>query len=138
LAELAQRHSAIEQTSPSSGASGLPQSEEEDGYDESAPPPLPTGVRYGPLAAAQWFSFLSPGFSTVFSLALLYVPLLILAMSLFGTIGSFGVALRRDYGALLACTLMAWTAAHLPFAFAALAMMKMHIGLIGIIILWAG
>ncbi len=41
-------------------------------------------------------------------------------MSLFGGINnaSFGAALQRDYGALATCSLMAYAAAHLPFAVA--------------------
>src|SRR5262245_6513827 len=48
--------------------------------------------------------------STVFALALLYAPATILLVTLFESVGSFGVAFRRDYGSLLACTLMAWAA----------------------------
>src|SRR5262245_51103184 len=50
------------------------------------------------------------------SLAALYVPASILALVLIAQNASFGVAFRRDYGSLLVCTLMAWAAAHLPFA----------------------
>jgi len=139
MAGLTQRRPAVPQTRASDDSPALPQSEEEDEgeYDDQAQSPFAAALPFGPRFAAQWLSMLSPGFSTVFSLALLYVPLLILGMSLLEPIGSFGVALRRDYGALLACTLMAWTAAHLPFALAALALMNTHIGLVGIIILWA-
>lgn len=55
-------------------------------------------------------------FSVVLGLALLYVPATILVMLFFEPLGSFSVVLRRDYGTLLACTLMAWAASHLPFA----------------------
>jgi tetratricopeptide (TPR) repeat protein len=49
-------------------------------------------------------------------LALLYVPAVILVMTLVDRrAGSFGVALARDYGQLAPCALMAWIAAHLPF-----------------------
>jgi hypothetical protein len=142
MAALNQRHSALQQASPSEGSPVLPQSgelQEEEGDEEPATPTFTTGFPFAPLVAltAAWLSYFSPSFTTVFSLALLYVPLLVLAMSVLEPIGSFGVALRRDYGGLLACTLMAWTAAHLPFAVAGLALMKLHIGLIGIIIQWA-
>jgi tetratricopeptide (TPR) repeat protein len=39
-------------------------------------------------------------------------------MCLFGGAGNFGLILRRDYGTLAVCSLMAWAAAHLPFALA--------------------
>ncbi len=64
-----------------------------------------------------FFSFSSSFFTPLISLSIFYVPAAILLMSIFGGIGNFGVILRRDYSALAACTLMAWTAAHLPFAF---------------------
>jgi tetratricopeptide (TPR) repeat protein len=63
--------------------------------------------------AARFFSPLA-NWMTVLALALLYVPATILAISLLEDVGSFGVAFNRDYGALLACTLTAWAAAHLP------------------------
>lgn len=49
-------------------------------------------------------------------LSMFYVPTVILLMSMFGNIGSFGLALRRDYGTLSVCTFSVWAAAHLPFA----------------------
>ncbi len=63
-----------------------------------------------------FFSFDSSFFTPLFSLSVFYVPAVILLMSIFGGIGTFSVVLRRDYSALATCTLMAWTAAHLPFA----------------------
>jgi tetratricopeptide (TPR) repeat protein len=52
----------------------------------------------------------------VLSLSLLYAPALLLLVTLLEPVGSFGVAFRRDFGSLLACTWMAWAAARLPFA----------------------
>ena len=71
---------------------------------------------------AWWFvSFASPGFfSAVLGMAVLYIPCLILLVAMAGANLSFGVLLRRDYGPLLTCGLMAWAAAHLPFALAGL------------------
>ena len=54
-------------------------------------------------------------------IAFLYVPGCILAATLLAPVGSFGVAFRRDYGALLACALFSWPAALLPFALVNLA-----------------
>ncbi|HSK71584.1 MAG TPA: tetratricopeptide repeat protein [Pyrinomonadaceae bacterium] len=65
----------------------------------------------------RFFSFEPSGFfQPLLSLSCFYVPIAILLMCVFGGGGSFGVVLRRDYGALATCSLMAWAAAHLPFA----------------------
>lgn len=65
---------------------------------------------------------------TLATLAVIYVPLTVLLMILLESLGSFGVVLRRDFGSLLTCTLMAWAAAHLPFALAGLALSSVHLG----------
>ena len=71
---------------------------------------------------AWWFvSFAPPSFFTaVLGMAVLYIPCLILLVAMAGANASFSVLLRRDYGPLLTCGLMAWAAAHLPFALAGL------------------
>ena len=54
--------------------------------------------------------------------------------------GSFGVAFRRDFGPLLACTFFAWAAARLPFALLSLALPLLGpgpSGLVGYLVLWA-
>jgi tetratricopeptide (TPR) repeat protein len=76
-------------------------------------------------------------FSTVLGLALLYVPAVILLMLFFEPLGSFSVVLRRDYATLLACTLMAWAASHLPFALAGLALERLHLGAGAALALWS-
>jgi len=65
------------------------------------------------------FSF-EPGafYQPLLAISIFYVPILILLVSIFGSLGSFGLILRRDYGTLATCSLMAWAAAHLPFAIA--------------------
>jgi tetratricopeptide (TPR) repeat protein len=102
--------------------------EAEEDYEEAAVPrprftydklPLPlVGQR------AWWFvSFAPPSFFTaVMGMAVLYIPCLILLVAMSGVNASFGVLLRRDYGPLLTCGLMAWAAAHLPFALAGFAL----------------
>ena len=82
-------------------------------YYEKSPLPL-AGMR------GWWFiSFADPGlFSTVLGMAILYIPVLILLVAMSGVNASFSVLLRRDYGPLLTCGLMAWAAAHLPFVIA--------------------
>jgi tetratricopeptide (TPR) repeat protein len=71
-----------------------------------------------------WFvSFAPPSFfTTVLGMAILYIPCLILLVAMSGVNASFSVLLRRDYGPLLTCGLMAWAAAHLPFALAGFAL----------------
>jgi tetratricopeptide (TPR) repeat protein len=76
-------------------------------------------------------------FSTVLGLALLYVPATILVLLFFNPVGSFSVVLRRDYATLLACTLMAWAASHLPFALAGLALERLHLGTPIALLLWS-
>jgi tetratricopeptide (TPR) repeat protein len=82
--------------------------------------PLPAAVpaNLGGLLAV---SGATASLTTVFALGLLYVPAALLLATLFDSIGSFGVAFRRDYGSLLVCTLMAWAAAHLPVTLAGVA-----------------
>lgn len=102
-----------------------PWEEEED----SQAPPRPHFVydRHPlPLVGDRgwWFvSFAPPSFfTTVLGMAVLYVPCLILLVAMSGVNASFSVLLRRDYGPLLTCGLMAWAAAHLPFAVAGVAL----------------
>jgi|SRR5215213_3636695 len=104
---------------------------EEDYEDEEPAPtfyydklPLPlVGQR------AWWFvSFAAPSFFTaVLGMAILYIPCLILLVAMAGANASFSVLLRRDYGPLLTCGLMAWGAAHLPFALAGFALEPLHL-----------
>jgi len=76
---------------------------------------------------AWWFvSFAPPSFFTaVLAMAILYIPCLILLVAMAGANASFSVLLRRDYGPLFTCGLMAWAAAHLPFALAGLALERL-------------
>jgi len=78
---------------------------------------------------AWWFvSFAPPSFFTaVLGMAILYIPCLILLVAMAGVNASFSVLLRRDYGPLLTCGLMAWAASHLPFALAGFALEPLHL-----------
>ena len=71
-----------------------------------------------------WFvSFAEPSFfTTVLGMTILYIPCLILLVAMSGVNASFSLLLRRDYGPLLTCGLMAWAASHLPFALAGFAL----------------
>ena len=86
-----------------------------------------------------WFvSFAAPSFfTTVLGMAILYIPCLILLVAASGVNASFGVLLRRDYGPLLTCGLMAWAASHLPFALAGLALDPLHLSEKTALVLWA-
>lgn len=70
-----------------------------------------------------YFSFEPTAFyRPVIAISLFYVPVVILCISLFAGIASFGLLLRRDYAVIGTCTLLAWAAAHLPFAVAGVAL----------------
>jgi hypothetical protein len=75
-------------------------------------------------------------FAIALSLAALYVPAAILALTLISRTGSFSVAFRRDYGSLLLCVYMAWAASHLPFALAGFALDPLKLGAQGALALW--
>jgi hypothetical protein len=93
---------------------GSPDSDESD--EEDIPAPRNPAVRsWVPLVAGWLFSFsLVDGFSTIVNLLVLYVPASIFTMTLLAYIGSFTVAIRRDFGPLMICTCAAWVASHLP------------------------
>ena len=95
--------------------------------------PLPVVGKYG-----WWFVSFAPGnfFSAIIGIAVLYVPCLILVTVFYGSVGSFSVVLRRDYGPLLTCALMAWTAGHLPFVLLGLGLVSVGLGVKTAIVLW--
>lgn len=85
----------------------------------------------------RFFSFEPTKFyQPLLSLSIFYVPTAILLLSLFGNVGSFGLLLRRDYGTLAVCTLMAWAAAHLPFAIAGIALYSLNVSPEVYLLLW--
>jgi tetratricopeptide (TPR) repeat protein len=102
------------------------------GYYEKRPLPF-VGQR------GWWFiSFAQPSlFSTVLGMAILYIPCLILLVAMSGVNASFSVLLRRDYGPLLTCGLMAWAASHLPFALAGFALEPLRLNEKTALALWA-
>ncbi|HEX8737622.1 MAG TPA: tetratricopeptide repeat protein [Pyrinomonadaceae bacterium] len=79
-----------------------------------------------PVVGDNFFRFFSfePSafFQPVLTLSIFYVPATILILCIFGNIGNFGIVIRRDYAALATCSMMAWTAAHLPFAILGIAL----------------
>jgi len=88
---------------------------------------------------AWWFvSFAPPSFFTaVLGMAILYIPCLILLVAMAGANASFSLLLRRDYGPLLTCGLMAWAAAHLPFTLGGFALEPLHLSEKTALGLWA-
>lgn len=77
-------------------------------------------------------------YEPLFLLSIFYIPAAILLMSVFGSVGSFGLVLRRDYGALAVCTLFAWAAAHLPFAIAGFVLNAINAPANAYLALWMG
>jgi len=79
-----------------------------------------------PLIGDRFFTFFSlqprAFYRPVLALSLSYVPAVILCVSLFAGVAAFGLLLRRDYAVMATCTLLAWSAAHLPFAIAGIAL----------------
>ena len=117
----------------------LASDEDAEDEEEEAPTyyydklPLPLVGQHG-----WWFvSFASPSFFTaVLGMAILYIPCLILLVAMAGANASFGVLFRRDYGPLLTCGLMAWAAAHLPFALAGFALEPLQLSEKTALALW--
>lgn len=94
-----------------------------------------------PFIGDRFFSFFSFNptafYQPVLAVSVFYVPLLVLLMSIFGGLGSFGLLLRRDYGTLATCTLMGWAAAHLPFAIAGIVLYSQAVNPAVYLALWA-
>jgi len=67
----------------------------------------------------RFSNFETGGFLKFFiALSVFYVPAVVLLVTLFGNGEKFGDLLPREYGAIATCALVAWAAAHLPFALA--------------------
>ncbi|MEQ1761784.1 MAG: tetratricopeptide repeat protein [Pyrinomonadaceae bacterium] len=79
-----------------------------------------------PVVGDRFFNFFSfdptEFHRPLLAISLFYVPAVILCMSLFAGLASFGLLIRRDYAVMATCTLLAWSAAHLPFAIAGIAL----------------
>lgn len=89
--------------------------------EESADPVQgPVAPPNGYQQAAAGFFSATASLTTIFALAILYAPFVLFLLTIFEPIGSFGVAFRRDFGPFLACILMAWGAARIPFALLAM------------------
>lgn len=118
-----------------------PEADEDDDAEPIARPHFVYDRHPLPLVGDRgwWFvSFASPSFFTaVLGMAILYIPCLILLVAMSGVNASFSVLLRRDYGPLLTCGLMAWAAAHLPFALAGFALEPLHLSEKTALGLWA-
>lgn len=142
-AHIYNSYQAVYRELPSTPVTSHPPVPYEDEEFEQAPPtphfaydrlPLPLVGNHG-----WWFvSFEAPSFATVvMGIAVLYVPFLILLITMTGATASFGVILRRDYGPLLTCALMAWAASHLPFAAAGIVLGSVGVGARTSLAIWA-
>jgi len=84
-----------------------------EGYLEDLMSPVngPAAIR----TAAERFTAQNPSqcFSPLIAMAVCFVPMVILVLTLWDNLGGFATILFRDYVALLACCLLAWTAPHL-------------------------
>jgi tetratricopeptide (TPR) repeat protein len=114
---------------------------DEEDYEAAARPHFVYDRHPLPLVGDRgwWFvSFAEPSFfTTVLGMAILYIPCLILLVAMSGVNASFSVLLRRDYGPLLTCGLMAWAASHLPFALAGFALEPLQLSEKTALGLWA-
>ena len=94
-----------------------------------------------PLIGDRFFQFFyfepAKFYYPLLLLSVFYIPAVILLMCLIGGVGSFGLVLRRDYGTLAACTLNAWAAAHLPFAFLGVLLFTQEINAVVYLVIWA-
>ncbi len=115
----------------------VPDEEEESGEEYVRPRPQRLPL---PLVgdSGWWFVSFRPMSQVViaFSLAVLYVPALILLLVMIERTSSFSVAFRRDYGSFLSCTFLAWAASHLPLALAGLALEPLGLGAGAALLLW--
>lgn len=95
-----------------------------------------------PVVGDLFFKFFSFEQSTfyipVLAIPIFYIPLVVLLVSMFASLGSFGLLIRRDYATLATCSLMSWTAAHLPFAVAGAALFNTEVGPPIYLALWVG
>lgn len=93
-----------------------------------------------PLAGDYFFRFANfevGGFAKFFfALSIFYVPAVILLVTLFGGATKFGETLAGEYGALATCTMMAWAAAHLPFAIAGVWLYSQNISPLVYLAMW--
>jgi tetratricopeptide (TPR) repeat protein len=93
-----------------------------------------------PVVGDNFFKFasFSPDafYRPLLSISAFYVPLAILVMCAFAPIGSFGLVLRRDYGPVSTCVLMAWAAAHLPFAIVGIVLHSRSVDPVAYFSLW--
>jgi hypothetical protein len=71
--------------------------------------------RATPATLVERFAAINPTsyFSPLIALALCFIPIAILVLTKFESVGSFSMVLQRDYSSLLLCALLAWTASHL-------------------------
>ena len=88
-----------------------PDPDDEDSFADMVAPPPPPSL----AMAMQGFTGQNPSryISPLIAVAICFVPMMILVLTLWDNLGGFSTILFRDYMALLVCCLMAWTAPYL-------------------------
>jgi Tfp pilus assembly protein PilF len=88
-----------------------PDADDEESFADMMAPPPPPSI----LMAMERFTGQNPSqySAPLIAIAICFVPIMILVLTLWDNLGGFSTILFRDYLALLVCCLMAWTAPHL-------------------------
>jgi tetratricopeptide (TPR) repeat protein len=81
-----------------------------------------------PVVGDAFFSYSSfePAefYRPLVTILVFYIPLIVYLISIFGNINEYGQTLRREYGTLATCSLIAWASAHLPVSILGLVLGK--------------
>jgi len=107
--EKSQQHSAKQESEDD---------DDDDDYAGAFTPPIPSMGPPSILTAIDRFTVRVPTeyFPPLLALAICFVPVVILVLTLWEHLGGFATILFRDYMTLLVCGLLAWAAAYLPLA----------------------
>lgn len=84
-----------------------------------------------------FFSFEPLSLGPIVSLLLFFVPALLLLSRILGAAGYAGANARNNYMPLSTCVMMAWTAAHLPFAIAGVLLASANVDAFIFVLFWA-
>ncbi|REJ75566.1 MAG: hypothetical protein DWQ47_08840 [Acidobacteria bacterium] len=93
-----------------------------------------------PVLGSQitWISSFDSSFiAPLIVLAVFFIPGTIFLVTLVARLGNAGVVIGNEYGTFSTCVMMAWAAAHLPFALAGVAIAGGSVSGIVFITLWA-
>lgn len=96
-------------------------------------PAFPVGGR----GVLYFFSFEPLSIGPMVSLLLFFVPALLLMSRILGAAGYVSANARNNYMPLSTCVMMAWTAAHLPFAIAGILLASASVDAFIFVLMWA-